>query len=94
MGADAGPVDPGSLIRSGQYRRLLVLAALIGLLVSTAAWCFLEAVHQIEVWVYDDLPHHLGYDTAPGTSSSDLLKLVRYGRTQPLADVGDGGDAG
>lgn len=26
----------------------------------------------------------LGYDTSPGTESSDLLKLVRYGRTQPL----------
>jgi H+/Cl- antiporter ClcA len=44
---------------------LLVLAALIGLLVSTAAWGFLEAVHQIEVWVYEDLPGHVGYDTTP-----------------------------
>jgi hypothetical protein len=26
----------------------------------------------------------LGYDTRPGTTSSDLLKLVRYGRTEPL----------
>ena len=25
-----------------------------------------------------------GYATTPGTSSSDLLKLVRYGRTEPL----------
>jgi hypothetical protein len=25
-----------------------------------------------------------GYDTAPDTNSSDLLKLVRYGRTEPL----------
>jgi hypothetical protein len=31
----------------------------------------------------------LGYDTEPGTSSSDLLKLVRYGRTEPLADAGN-----
>jgi len=59
------PVDPASLIRSRQYRTLLVLAALIGLLVSAAAWCFLEGVHQIEVWVYEDLPHRLGYETAP-----------------------------
>ncbi|MBM3673394.1 MAG: hypothetical protein FJW88_00320 [Actinobacteria bacterium] len=27
----------------------------------------------------------LGYDTAPGTESSDLLKLVRYGRTEALS---------
>jgi hypothetical protein len=26
----------------------------------------------------------LGYDTRPDTSSSDLLKLVRYGRTEPI----------
>jgi hypothetical protein len=26
-----------------------------------------------------------GYDTTPGANSSDLLKLVRYGRTEPIA---------
>jgi hypothetical protein len=25
-----------------------------------------------------------GYDTTPNANSSDLLKLVRYGRTEPL----------
>ena len=44
---------------------LLVLAALVGLVVSTASWLFLEGVHQLEVWVYEDLPHHLGYANAP-----------------------------
>ena len=24
-----------------------------------------------------------GYDTKPGTMSSDLLKMIRYGRTEP-----------
>jgi H+/Cl- antiporter ClcA len=57
--------DPAALIRTRQYRVLLVLAALVGLVVSTASWCFLEAVHEIEVGVYTDLPKHLGYDTAP-----------------------------
>ena len=27
----------------------------------------------------------MGFDTKPGTNSSDLLKKVRYGRTEPLA---------
>lgn len=27
----------------------------------------------------------LGYDTRPGTMSSELLKMIRYGRTEPLA---------
>ena len=26
----------------------------------------------------------LGYDTQPGTMSSELLKLVRYGRSEPV----------
>jgi H+/Cl- antiporter ClcA len=57
--------DPASLIRSREYRVLLVVAAVIGLVVSAASWCFLEAVHEIEVGVYTDLPQHLGYDKAP-----------------------------
>ena len=66
MSGDASSVsDPRALIRSAQYRSLLVLAAVVGLVVSTAAWLFLESVHEIEVWVYQDLPHHAGYHTAP-----------------------------
>jgi len=57
--------DPKELIRSRQYRVLLVLAALVGLLVSVASWLFLEAVHELEVVVYEDLPGHLGYTEAP-----------------------------
>ena len=44
---------------------LLVLAALVGLLVSAASWCFLEGVHGLQVWVYEDLPDDLGYHTVP-----------------------------
>jgi H+/Cl- antiporter ClcA len=57
--------DPKALIRSRQYRALLVLAAVVGLLVSMASWLFLEAVHELEVGVYEDLPHHLGYEHVP-----------------------------
>src|SRR5689334_1072140 len=64
--ASAAPaVDPSSLIRSKQYRVLLVLAAVVGLLVSVAAWGFLELVHAIQVGVYDDLPGDVGYDSMP-----------------------------
>ena len=57
--------DPVALIRSRRYRALLVLAALVGLVVSSASWLFLEAVHEIEVEVYEKLPHHLGYEHVP-----------------------------
>ncbi len=44
---------------------LLVLAALVGLLVSAASWCFLEGVHEVQVWVYEKLPGELGYHAVP-----------------------------
>jgi H+/Cl- antiporter ClcA len=57
--------DPKELIRSRQYRGLLMLAAFVGLLVSAASWVFLEAVHVLEQRVYEDLPHELGYAHEP-----------------------------
>ncbi|MFL5965160.1 MAG: chloride channel protein [Gaiellaceae bacterium] len=65
MSGDTPPVDPAALIRSRQYGVLLVLAALVGLLVSVASWCFLELVHALQVGVYEDLPGKAGYDGAP-----------------------------
>ncbi|MGZ8563220.1 MAG: chloride channel protein [Candidatus Limnocylindria bacterium] len=41
---------------------LLLLAAVVGVVVSLAAWCFLEVVHQVQVGVWDDLPGQVGYD--------------------------------
>lgn len=95
--------DPAALIRSAQYRRLLVLAGLIGLVVSTAVWCFLELVHEIEVGVYDDLPHHLGYHTAPvwwplpwlalagALTAFAVLRLPGHGGHVPAEGLKSGG---
>jgi H+/Cl- antiporter ClcA len=45
---------------------LLVLAAVVGIVVSLAAWCFLELVHQTQVGVFTELPKAVGYeDGAP-----------------------------
>ena len=59
MNGVAASSDPAALIRSREYRVLLVLAALVGLLVSAASWCFLEGVHEVQILVYEDLPEHL-----------------------------------
>jgi len=53
-GPAAPPPDPASLIRSRRFIGVLVLAALVGLVASLAAWAFLELVHQIEVGVFYD----------------------------------------
>ncbi len=63
--AAAVPADPGALIRGKSYRVLLVFAALIGVLVSFASWCFLELVHWIQTEVYKSLPSGLGFHPVP-----------------------------
>jgi len=57
--------DPAALMRTKQYRRLLVLAAFIGVVVSLASWGFLEITHWLQQWVYVDLPKGLGFDQPP-----------------------------
>ncbi len=63
--ADSLPADPAKLIRSRPYRVLLVLAAIVGLVVSVASWGFLELIHAMQVGVYQDLPGDLGFDSTP-----------------------------
>ena len=41
-GAPTGQMDPSALMRSNDYRRLLVAAAAIGLVVSCLSWAFLR----------------------------------------------------
>jgi H+/Cl- antiporter ClcA len=62
---EPAPIDPGALIRSRQYRVLLVFAAIIGAVVSLASWGFLELVHGIQTGVYQHLPGDLGFDSVP-----------------------------
>jgi hypothetical protein len=44
---------------------ILVFAAIIGVVVSSAAWAVLELVHGIQAGVYEELPGDLGFDSAP-----------------------------
>jgi H+/Cl- antiporter ClcA len=52
-------------MRSKRFVVLLLLVAVFGVVVSLAAWCFLEAIHQITQELYTHLPHALGYDNGP-----------------------------
>ena len=61
----SAPSTPTTTIRSKRYRVLLVFAALIGVLVSFASWCFLELVHWIQQEVYKTLPSGLGLHPVP-----------------------------
>jgi H+/Cl- antiporter ClcA len=61
----AAPIDVAAVIRQRGYIGLLALAAVIGVVVSLASWCFLEIVHLVQQWVYTDLPSSLGFETVP-----------------------------
>ena len=61
----SAPTDPAAILRSRNFVVLLVFAAVIGIIVSLVGWGFLELVHQIQVWVFTDLPSGLGLDPVP-----------------------------
>jgi H+/Cl- antiporter ClcA len=71
--AAAAPAAPPALteeqasatIRGRPFLVLLVLVAVVGILVSLAAWCFLELTHQLQQEVFTHLPHALGYAGGP-----------------------------
>jgi H+/Cl- antiporter ClcA len=62
--ATPGP-DPLALLRSRSYVRLLVLAALVGVPVSAAAYGFLKLVAVVQKAVFESLPDALGFDAVP-----------------------------
>jgi H+/Cl- antiporter ClcA len=60
-----GPPDPAAMLRSRAYVRLLVVAAILGVPISAAAWGFLALVSYLQKELFTHLPHGLGYSTAP-----------------------------
>jgi len=72
----AQPPETASVVRERSYRGLLVLAAIVGVLVSLASWGFLEAVHYTQVWVFKDLPGELGFAAVPTWWPLPVLALA------------------
>ena len=52
-------------IASKQFVGLLILVSVIGVVVSLAAWCFLELIYQLQQELFVHLPHALGYSNGP-----------------------------
>ena len=63
--SSAATNDPAALLGTRDYRVLLVLAGIIGILVSLASWGFLQLTHEMQFWVYKDLPSGLGFTSVP-----------------------------
>jgi H+/Cl- antiporter ClcA len=70
------PTDPATIVRTAGYRRLLVLAAVVGFFVSLAAWAFLTLVPWIQDTVFKTIPHALGYTEAPSWWPLPVLAIA------------------
>ena len=57
--------DPAALLRSRNYLRLLLLAAIIGAPISAVAYGFLALVAKLQTWIFTDLPSGLGFGGEP-----------------------------
>jgi hypothetical protein len=53
------------MLRSRAYVQLLVVAAVLGVGVSAAAWGFLALVSKLQHWLYVSLPSDLGINPPP-----------------------------
>src|SRR5215831_5071487 len=60
-----GRPGPAAMLRSPAYVRLLVVAAILGVPISAAAYGFLALVSYLQKELFIHLPHGLGYSTAP-----------------------------
>jgi H+/Cl- antiporter ClcA len=68
--------DPAAILRSRRYVGLLVLAAILGVPISAAAYGFLALVAGLQEWLFSDLPEALGLGGAPWWWPLPLLALA------------------
>jgi H+/Cl- antiporter ClcA len=63
--SSAAPEDSTSTLLTKGFLMLLVIASVVGVLVSLAAWCFVELVYQTQRELYTHLPSAVGYHNGP-----------------------------
>jgi H+/Cl- antiporter ClcA len=63
--AELSSEEADALVRSKRFIVLLALVAIVGVVVSLAAWCFLQGTYQVQQELYTHLPHALGYHNGP-----------------------------
>ena len=59
------PKDPFAIVRTKQYVALLILAAVLGVVISFLVYWYLKLIADIQTWVFTDLPKSLGFDGEP-----------------------------
>ncbi len=74
-GSPTAAVDPLVIVKSNEYLRALLLAALIALPVAAIAYGFLALVDWLQEALYSDVPNGLGFDSPPVWWPVPLLAL-------------------
>ena len=59
------PADPFAVVRTRQYAVLLVMAAVLGVVISFLVYWYLKLVTDLQTWVFTDLPKGLGFHAEP-----------------------------
>jgi H+/Cl- antiporter ClcA len=82
----------GAQLKGSAYLRLILLGAVIGAPAALLAAGFLALVHEVEGWLWDDLPDALGFSSPPwflvvGVPVAGACVVLLARRTMP----GDGG---
>ena len=72
----APPPDPLDLVKSRSYVQLLVLAGLVGIPVSAAAYGYLKLVSLLQQWMFASLPKEIGFKGVPTWWPLPLLALA------------------
>ncbi|WP_131747639.1 chloride channel protein [Frankia sp. Cppng1_Ct_nod] len=62
---DPSPSDPFAPLRTRRYLGLLILAGILGVPISAAAYGFLKMVTNMQGWVFTNLPTTLGFQREP-----------------------------
>jgi H+/Cl- antiporter ClcA len=75
-GGPAAPADPAALLRSPQYLRLLVIAAVLGVPISAVAYWFLVLTQELGSWLYSGLPRLVSLDPMPTWWPLPLLGIA------------------
>lgn len=73
---EAAPTDPYAVMRSKGFLMLLVIAAVLGVVISAGAYGFLKGVSRLQKALYTDLPRGLGFHGVPEWWPLPLLGLA------------------
>ncbi|MBZ2195867.1 chloride channel protein [Occultella gossypii] len=64
--AQDGPSAPTlPSLHSRRYLEILLMAAAVGVPISAVAWGYMQLVHRLQHWVYEDLPAAVGFGQTP-----------------------------